>query len=266
MTDEKLYELYVTKGWSIRKINENYGGNRQSYSRRLKEMGAIITGNNPGQQRRYTFGVDEDFFKRETDEKYYVLGFFFADGSFLENGIKFDQTIRDREILDKIRIAMKAEHEVKIYEGRKSYAIIDGDKREYDSAEMCRLAITRASFKEELLDFGFSLDKTYSESDLDIPAPFIGSFLRGFFDGDGSINTGHTNVVSFTIKNQSNAEFIFQLLNQVEVNPKMLYSSGKDIYTVRVTTLYDLEELYNLFYNNVESLFLERKKKAFPSY
>lgn len=266
MTDKKLYELYVTKGWSIRKINETYGGNRQGYSNRLKEMGVTIKGNNLGQQRRYIFEVDEEFFKKETDEKYYVLGFFFADGSFLENGIKFDQSIKDREILDKIQKVMKTSYEVKTYNPRKSYAVIDGEIKEYESAEMCRLALTRRAFREELLDFGFNLDKTYSESDLDIPFEFIGSFLRGFFDGDGSISIGHTNVISFSIKNRVNAEYIFYLLNQVGTNPKILYSSAKDIYIVRVTTLSDLEKLYNLFYNNVESLFLERKKKAFPSY
>lgn len=257
--DELLYDLYVNKKWSIRKINREYGGNRDSMSRRLKEMGVGIKGNHPGQERRYINDVDELFFQKETPEKYYVLGFFFADGSFIHNGIKFDQTIADKEVLIKIKEVMKSEAEIKTYEGRE--VTIDG--KTYKSKPMTRIVMSRVSFKEELLQMGFKENKTYEESKLKIPQKFYGDFLRGFFDGDGTVAIEPDTVVDFTIKNKGNAEFIINLIKGIGVEPHLYYWEDRDVYSVRVRKKEELIKLRQGMYKNANLLYLTRKKERF---
>lgn len=259
ISNEELYNLYVNKDWSIRKINLYSGVGRPTLSKRLKEMGVKIKGNHPNQERRYSKDVDTSFFKRESDEKYYVLGFFFADGSFTENGIKFDQTQADREILDKIKDVMQAETDVKTYEGIE----FKMNDKTYVSNPMCRLSISRVCFKEELLEFGFSLNKTYEKSALNIPNEYIGSFLRGFFDGDGSIAIGNSSALSFTIKEKGNAIFISDLLKKVGTEPFIYYRENKNVYTVIIRKKKELRIFRESIYENANHLYLKRKKDKF---
>lgn len=264
MSDEKLYDLYVNQKLSLRRIAERYGGTRSTYSKRLKEMGVEITGNNPGQKRRYLLSADEDFFKKETDEKYYVIGFFFADGSFISNGIKFDQSEGDIEILYKIKEAMSLETEVKIYEASNAYAVVNGETKTYLCQPMARLSISRTEFRNYLLNFGFTLDKTYDESSFEIPLEFIPSFIRGFLDGDGSISVKENKTVSFTIKNKENAYRIQDLLNNIGIPSSLIYSQTKDVFSVRITKISDLIKLRDMMYSDSSSnLYLQRKKDIF---
>lgn len=259
INNEKLYDLYVNKNWSIRKINRNYDISRPSISKKLREMEVDIKGNLPGQKRRYLKEVDETFFQIETKEKYYVLGFFFADGSFIDNGIKFDQTIADREILDKIKKTMKAETEVKIHD--RTEVNINGQL--HDANPMCRLSLSRMSFREELLELGFALEKTHQASNLNIPFEYTGDFLRGFFDGDGSITNKGSLAMSFTIKNKENAKFIKKLLERIDTNPFIYYHSEKDVYTVVIRRKAELLIVRANMYEDANHLYLQRKKDVF---
>ena len=57
--------------------------------------------------RKYT--LDEDFFKViDSEEKAYILGFICADGHIDYNRIKIGVSIKDKEILEKIRKALKS--------------------------------------------------------------------------------------------------------------------------------------------------------------
>lgn len=259
ISNEELYDLYVNKNWSIRKINLHSGVGRPTLSRRLKEMDVEIKGNHPNQERRYSKDIDTSFFQRESDEKYYVLGFFFADGSFTENGIKFDQTEADREILDKIKEVMKAETDVKVYKNTE-FKI---DNKIYVGNPMCRLSISRISFKKELLELGFALNKTYVESTPNIPKEYIGSFLRGFFDGDGSVTVGSSTALSFTIKEKGNAVFISELLKEIGTEPFIYYRESRDVYTVIIRRKKELQIVRKSIYENANHLYLQRKKDKF---
>ena len=54
------------------------------------------------------YSFDNTFFKKiDTEEKAYVLGFFFADGYNSETQLEFSQIEQDEDILVKINNALK---------------------------------------------------------------------------------------------------------------------------------------------------------------
>lgn len=256
---EKEYELYkklYQDGWSLRKISETYRISRNSLSKKLKEEGVTIKGNNPGQERRYTYQVNTNFFEDDSPNSNYVMGFFLADGSFLENGIKFDQNVDDKEILIKINEVMQSTYPIHQYESRETLG--------YECKPMCRLNITRLEFKYQLLEKGFQLNKTYSENNIKINTNYEKDFIRGFFDGDGSCSydeSSNSKYISFTIHNEDTANFILSLLKKNSLNFTKYYSQNKNCYSVIARDYATLNDFYNWIYPKNESFIcLERKR------
>jgi len=116
--------------------------------------------------------VNFDFFSLETEEKYYILGYWLADGCIMEKsgGHYFSIVSNDKDHLEKMHSIMKIR--TKIYKNsNNAYEIRVGSKRLIQS----------------LFDMGCSCRKTENMSlnDLSFDDAYFYVLLRGFFDGDG---------------------------------------------------------------------------------
>lgn len=247
---EELKQEYLN-GKSLRVISEEYGINRGTLSKYLKEDNVTIFGNNKGQQRRYEYFCNENFFNKiDTEEKAYVLGFFLADGSYIANGIKFDQAISNKNILEYIKKVMNAEQEIKVYDGR---SIDDPycEGRTYISQPICRLSLSRIKLKEDLIKIGIQENKTYNFATLNIPEEYWNDFMRGYLDGDGSINQSTGSFyISYTIKNIDLANFIKEK-SSLYYNFNIKYDKRSDSYTLYISNYENAKKFYeNVYHNN----------------
>lgn len=245
---EFLKQEYLN-GKSLRAIAEEYGVNRSTLSRHLKNNNIVISGNNPNQPRRYEYNCNEDFFAViDTEEKAYVLGFFLADGSLIANGIKFDQTIANKNILEFVKTAMQAEQEIKTYDGRVVHDPYSD--RSYISQPMCRLSLSRIKLRNDLIKLGIQENKTYNFVNLNIPDQFWNDFMRGYLDGDGSISqSDHSFRISYTIKNLDLVHFIVERSSKFyEFNT--LYDKRSDSYTIYISNYYNAEQFYRYVYHD----------------
>ncbi len=123
--------------------------------------------------------LNQDFFKRWTKDMAYVLGFFAADGSMLQNRrgscfIEFTST--DRILLQWVQHASGSNHYISKRPPRKSHW-----KQSY------RLQIGSKEWFNDLSALGFTQGKSNSLSFPDVPREFLGDFIRGYFDGDGCV-------------------------------------------------------------------------------
>lgn len=256
--NDKEYEMYkqlYLNGKSLRWISENYHVNRNSLSNKLKADNVIIKGNNPGQERRYKTEVDEYFFEKESSEKYYIIGFFLADGSYTNNGIKFDQNIDDKIVLDQIKQALQTNYKIATYKEQST--------ENYTSKSMCRLNISRIKFKQYLINFGIPESKTYNGCTFTIPKQYHKDFIRGFFDGDGSASyelDHRTKYVAFTIHDNNNANLILDILLNNNLNFNKEYSNIKNCYTLIIRKREEIEKFFNFIYTANDTMFLPRKK------
>lgn len=127
------------------------------------------------------FNVNSKFFNKiNTPEKAYILGFWYADGYNYQNGryrIVLNLQEDDKHILDSIKRVLK-------YEGELLF-----DKKTGNRKNQYRLSINNKGLSLGLSKHGCMQTKTEK---LKFPNflsdKLIPHFIRGYFDGDGSIN------------------------------------------------------------------------------
>lgn len=128
----------------------------------------------PNDPRRLQNINDDYFYNINSEDKAYFLGLLLADGSMHKNRNRFSIAlhVQDKEILD--IFAQKLNAKVVSYKSR---------------PEMCALIITSKQLKESLLKLEMIPNKVkvlkFPET---IPENLYSHFIRGYFDGDGSVN------------------------------------------------------------------------------
>jgi hypothetical protein len=111
----------------------------------------------------------------------YILGVIAADGTVYINEVhgqhRLDMTSIDTALLDRLRKAMKAEHpiyeECKLENGRHHV--------------FYRLRIASKKLVDDLLEIGITPRKSLTLKFPAAPPQHLSHFVRGYFDGDGSI-------------------------------------------------------------------------------
>jgi len=218
--------------------------------------------------------VNKDFFKKWTRDMAYVLGFFAADGYITVNkrgGQFWCIQIIDKELLKSIKKVIEAEHKI---------SIRLPSKNKPNESIIYRLQIGSFEMCDDLHNLGFSERKTKSLAIPNISKKYFPDFVRGYFDGDGSIWMGfvhkerkHKTPVIFTAFTSCSYNFLKELqnrLNLIGVFGGCIYKSKKRrFYRLQFSTLSTLK-LYNLMYNDnikdFSGLLLNRKKIIFEKF
>lgn len=122
---------------------------------------------------------NRSFFKKWSPEMAYVLGFFASDGTMIHNSrgacfIEFNST--DKSIIFGIRKALSSEHKISARQ-RKNLKWKIG----------YRLQIGSKEYYEDLLGLGFTPNKSNKLKYPNVPDKYFTDFVRGYFDGDGSV-------------------------------------------------------------------------------
>ena len=101
----------------------------------------------------------------------YVLGFFFADGSYDINkrgGEYFSFQITDKELLADIKKVMKSDHKISVRLRRKSF-----ENTQY------RLQVGSKDMCSDLRTLGISNRKAHTAKFPRVPKIYLGHFIRG---------------------------------------------------------------------------------------
>lgn len=135
------------------------------------------------------YSCKEDYFKTiNTDAKAYLLGFLMADGSVSKKGrIKLHLKAADIEVV--AFFAKELESTYRIIIG-KAGVTIHGVKKYYPT--VCTTIYSK-KMVEDLAKYGVVPNKTYAPTAVipNIPEELIPAYVRGFFDGDGSLRKKH---------------------------------------------------------------------------
>lgn len=233
----------------MEKILKKYGVKKRTYTE-AKQIG-----------RKYK--CNDDFFKEQNANMAYILGLIASDGSISkkENLIAIQLQEEDKKILEQIRNITQVERPLEEYirkeTGHKIYSF-----RNWSS-----------EWKKDLLHFGIVPQKTFTLQPPNfLKKEYIIDYIRGYFDGDGSIYfLKNQNRVFFEISGASKATIDWirkSLVNQYHlfINKECLetLSNGTVMYKIKIGSKEELLKLYNLLYTDKE-LFLQRKKEKFEN-
>lgn len=165
---------------SLRNLEKKYNVSRSTISLYLEREGIKkIKGNH---YRKYFH--DEDFFEKiDSEEKAYWLGFMFADGYIVDNEKRYGQ--------DAFGLALAKDSIDSLEKFKKSIKAtnpITWDTSKKGSQPQGRLLMRSQKTVNDLIDKGCVKQKSLIlRPPKNIPDDLIRHFIRGFFDGDGSL-------------------------------------------------------------------------------
>lgn len=264
---EEAENLYKNHNYNFIDIARKLGRDERSIRRYLNKIGYKAKSQSE-LQRKYP--LVEDFFdKIDTEEKSYILGLLYADG--YNNTDKNDVCISlkedDVEILNKITSIIQPTKPLFYLDMSPENRGMKNTKNQY------RLTINNKHISKRLSELGCGKAKTsviVFPNLEQIPDNLIHHFIRGYFDGDGSMSKGKypkVDIIStpeFLIALQ---DIIFQKLkiNKTKLNKKRIYSENVNIATLQIGGKLQCIRFGDWIYKDA-TIFLERKKKVFDKY
>ena len=134
----------------------------------------------------YRKHINKSFFKKWSPDMAYVLGYIFADGSITKsksrnNSLYWQITSIDKQIIQDIAQAVK-------WKGKVSTYIRTKEQGYFANYIQYRISVGSYEMVEDLISLGITYRKSLTLSPPNnIPNNMIRHFIRGFWDGDGSI-------------------------------------------------------------------------------
>lgn len=171
---EQMTEEYLA-GASLETLGAKYGHYKGNVLKRLKKWGVPIR---DACEARIHYTCDRQFFKTiDTPAKAYWLGFIYADGNVYDkdNGASVFQIALaevDRTHVESLRTSLKAEHPL------------------YSDRGCARLMISSQELTDDLKRQGVTPRKSLTVTyplEKQVPLSLQSHFIRGYFDGDGTI-------------------------------------------------------------------------------
>lgn len=234
------------------------GVSRQTYLKVMKEYGI-----NYRLKNRYT--LNENYFQKiNTKEKAYILGLIYADG-FVGESNNFVLGMKDKQIIEDVAKALEFTGDI-----RKS------DVGGFENSKGCyRINISNKKLVSDLKKHGVHSRKSLTLNEFpNIEERLYGDFLRGYFDGDGSISfyvkntTQKGKLYSYEVLHMTilaTEPFILKIREKFDIKGGIRPSKTKELVYLDIQGKKDLLKLYELMYKNA-NIFLHRKKKIWDSY
>lgn len=186
-TDKQLLDIKESYlgGESTVKIGKRYGTSHQPILKALKKMGVERT---PGKFNR-KYNLNENYFDVvDTPNKAYILGLLYADGSnnISKSTISISLQEEDGYLLEAIRNEIQSDKPLEYldYSNKHDYG--------YKYKNQYRLLLFSSHMCNALNDIGMIQNKSLKLEFPKLRRNLYSHFIRGYFDGDGSLCVRHT--------------------------------------------------------------------------
>lgn len=207
---------------------------------------------NPGNQFGRKYQLNDNYFDSQNHNMAYLLGLIASDGnvSKRDNEINIVASIIDFDFLDSIRKEIQSTRPIKKY-------------TDNNGNESCRLTFSSAHIKKVLAEYNIIPAKTkvYSFS-YKLNREFWIDFIRGYFDGDGSVSTSGKDSIKWQIGayNKDILDFVIDFFYEEYSIPKInIYKyNDKHFYQLTYSTN-ATKRIWDILYTE-NSLYLPRKK------
>jgi len=252
-TDYIIVKILESRNIKLRTASEN---------KKIKDIRYIDSTNN----RKYK--INHNYFKQWSNNMAYILGFIYADGCITNNSLRIVIQKKDKNLLEIIKKEIGAN--TTIHDEVRTL----NNKQFYSSA----LIIKSVKIIEDLIKLGVVENKSLVIHFPQIPSEYILDFIRGYFDGDGSVgiqypsNSKGVKTSTAQIRTRicsGSKDFLVDmrdiLFDKYNLRNVTVYKCKTNLYEIAYSTKNSIE-IYNLFYQNPKCLFLQRKKDSFDKF
>lgn len=255
---EKIVNLYLS-GEPTKKIAIKFNICSQTIYNILEKQNIYRKGN---KYRLHKFNINY-FENIDSADKAYFLGLLYADGYNSESSIEIALKEEDKYILEIFANFVN-------YTGSLEFL----KKQSENHENKYRLRLNSVKMCKDLTNLGCIKAKSHKTYFPDISEEFHSHFVRGYFDGDGSIyiNKKHKNINTMRVTFTGNNKLILKIQ---EILIKNCNLSETKIYYVnkKVNNICDLSyggnrsvtKIRNYMYKNCDFLYVERKKMLMDS-
>lgn len=257
--NQQIIEMAYTK--SQKEIGEIFSISQSQVGNILKKAGIKLPKSRLNMSK---LSLDIDYFKTiDTPEKAYWLGFICADGCIYKNGGKLTIMVKDREICEKFKMAIKSDHKIS---DREVY-----DKRTNKTYIESSIQITNALFVSNIISLGVTSEKSSVLNFPNIEEPYYSYFIAGLFDGDGSISFKNNGKVTCNlISTKEILDFIQEYLkNNFDISPKSLIRVSENcdnVFKVYWQNDEDCLKFLNFIYQGNKEMYLTRKYERYEQF
>lgn len=213
---------------------------------------------------KHTF--NENVFESiDTEEKAYWLGFIYADGSIQKREntyvLEIELTLEDKEHLIKFNNFIEGDSKmIKIMH--------KFDKRYNRKYDQIRWTGVSKKLAEDLIKNGAGIRKTQTLMfPIFLDNNLIPHFIRGFFDGDGSISTKETGKSTLNVQLIGTKDMLEKCQEYSQVSKKLLQVKSKtnsNLFHFQIKVAQSIKFL-NYIYNNA-SIYLTRKYNLWENF
>lgn len=246
-TCEQIYEKHFKEKCS------SYATIQSLLSRRinLRKRGKLINFN-------------ENYFESiDTERKAYWLGFIYADGNITGNRLRIEIMNEDKYLLNELRYDMKSSNKIC---NCRSYNSIGMTPKDNVYIGFCSNKLVK-----DLSYYGVMPNKTFKIKNIpNINSELIRHFVRGYFDGDGTVyldNKNHKDnrsIFGFYGQYDFLNEIKNILINDINITNRKIYDKGT-VSQVTFSRRDDILNFYNYIYKGA-TVYLKRKKAKFDIY
>lgn len=217
-----------------------------------------------GNKKKVKYFPNENFFKVWTREMAYILGFICADGFIYNDGYKnkgklgISIHLQDKELLIKIAECLSLD---------------DSIVKKRKNTKLCEMSIYNLEIYHDLIALGVMESKSLKLEWINVPKEFRRDFIRGYFDGDGSITIQSTKNSTYkkpTIQFLGTSNFLNGIAKVFEEELNIPFKNPENTKTNINCLRYRTKQartIMDYLYDDVNNtLYLSRKKEKYDAY
>lgn len=247
-----IIDKYTNEQYTLKQLSKEFNCSSGTIRNLLHRHNIQSRGNKQGYPR------NEFYFNNiNTEEKAYWLGFLYADGCVHSSNYEISVNITDEEHVIKFKEAIGAiNHKI-------TKTI---DNRWKNAKPLYQFSIKDKQMHEDLIKLGCTPQKTLIiEKIPNIPRDYVSHFIRGYFDGDGSLHY-LKNQDEFRISFTSGSKlFLEDIKKELQVSHLSLgHSNSTNTYQLQIMGKKQVIRILDYIYkDSKENIRLNRKYNSY---
>ena len=217
--------------------------------------------------------INHDYFENiDSEHKAYWLGFIYADGSITKKAyekgsytyrLRMELMFEDKYILEQMALDLKSDLKPKEYYNDTSH--FEGYNKPKHTAY---IMFSSKKMGEDLVKLGVVPNKTFILKSLpNIPDNLMKHFIRGYFDGDGSVYLTKDNTIKTAFYGTHDFINSIQdfLIKELDLTKKKITDQKEANVSFVGMAKQESEKLYHYMYDEA-TIFLNRKYEKYNKY